>query len=54
MYNLVVGVAREDVHEERMLGGDDRGWGFFVTLASGRPVASGPTANDLIPSNLSD
>jgi len=34
MYNFVVGVAREDVHEERMLGGDDRGWGFFVTLAS--------------------
>eukprot|EP00667_Euglena_gracilis_P009973 EG_transcript_10145 len=34
LYNLVVGVAREDAEATRMLGSDDRGWGYFVTLGS--------------------
>eukprot|EP00668_Euglena_longa_P034103 GGOE01043841.1.p1 GENE.GGOE01043841.1~~GGOE01043841.1.p1 ORF type:complete len:411 (-),score=119.47 GGOE01043841.1:54-1286(-) len=34
LYNLVVGVAREDAEVTRMLGSDDRGWGYFVTLGS--------------------
>lgn len=36
LYNLVVGVAREDAEATRMLGSDDRGWGYFVTLGSGQ------------------
>uniref|UniRef100_A0A7S1NN34 B30.2/SPRY domain-containing protein n=1 Tax=Eutreptiella gymnastica TaxID=73025 RepID=A0A7S1NN34_9EUGL len=34
MYNVVVGVAREDVNEDGVLGSDTTGWGYFINLAS--------------------
>ena len=34
LYNVAVGVARETVDDNALLGADEDGWGYFVTLGS--------------------